>query len=86
MLYLCSEKLCPNRRKCTNLPFNFREPLSLPNGEEATEVFYTGSRGFGLRTLVDIPKDTFIVEYRGEVISREESYKRVTGVYRERHD
>uniref|UniRef100_A0A914R271 SET domain-containing protein n=1 Tax=Panagrolaimus davidi TaxID=227884 RepID=A0A914R271_9BILA len=36
------------------------------------EIFYTQFRGYGLRTKVDIPKDTYIGEYCGEVITEEE--------------
>lgn len=69
MQYLCSPKLCPAGPTCTNGPFNERDPFRRPDGRSATKVFYTGNRGFGLKAVVDIPRDTFIMEYRGEVSS-----------------
>ena len=42
-----------------------------------TEVFDTGASGFGLRLLEDIPANTIIVEYLGEVISSEEMVERM---------
>jgi uncharacterized protein YsxB (DUF464 family) len=42
-----------------------------------TEVFETESAGFGLRLLEDVPPNTIIVEYVGEVITTEEMIGRM---------
>jgi len=80
MQYFCSPKLCPLGPKCTNVPFNSRKV------RHDLEVFYTGNRGFGLRTNTPIVAGEFAMEYRGEVISINESYRRVANQYRDRHD
>lgn len=36
-----------------------------------------------MKTMVPIKKGTFVMEYRGEVITRDESYKRVVTVYQD---
>lgn len=41
-----------------------------------------GGRGFGLRTLEDIPRGGFIDEYRGEIINLTEAAKRVNEEYK----
>ncbi|BGP09090.1 Histone-lysine N-methyltransferase ASH1L [Rhodotorula toruloides] len=41
----------------------------------------TGNRGFGLKTMVPIKQGDFVIEYRGEIISRDESYRRVLTTY-----
>ena len=41
----------------------------------------TGRRGFGLRTTAKYQKGDFIIEYRGEVISREEIDRRLYNEY-----
>jgi hypothetical protein len=43
-----------------------------------TEVFQTGEYGHGLFTLQDLPPDTIIVEYCGEVISEKECLRRMS--------
>ncbi|XP_074531080.1 histone-lysine N-methyltransferase SETMAR [Halichoeres trimaculatus] len=40
------------------------------------EVYCTGNRGWGVRTLEPIPTGTFVCEYAGEVISFEEARRR----------
>ena len=48
--------------------------------------FKTGNRGFGLRTNEPIVAGEFVMEYRGEIISINESYSRVQNQYKDRHD
>ncbi|KAI3473034.1 hypothetical protein Pfo_031158 [Paulownia fortunei] len=40
------------------------------------QVFMTPEKGWGLRTLEDIPKGAFICEYVGEVVTNKELFKR----------
>lgn len=39
-----------------------------------------------MKTTTDIEEGQYILEYRGEVISRNESYRRVQAEYKDRHD
>lgn len=39
-------------------------------------VFHTESKGFGIRTLQDIPRGSFVCEYAGEVLTRDEARRR----------
>lgn len=63
--YFCSPKLCPAGSTCTNVPFTEKQPFRHVDGSSATKVFFTGNRGFGLKAVADIPKNAFIMEYRG---------------------
>ncbi|XP_070176333.1 uncharacterized protein [Littorina saxatilis] len=45
------------------------------------QVFKTHGRGFGVRSLMDIPKGTFICEYIGELISDSEADRREDDSY-----
>lgn len=41
------------------------------------QIFKTGDgRGWGLKTLANIPKGSFLMEYTGEIIDQEESFRR----------
>lgn len=40
------------------------------------EVYCTGTKGWGVRTLEPVPNGTFVCEYAGEVISFEEARRR----------
>lgn len=66
--YECHPGICPAGERCLNQRFVKR---LYPK----QEPFYTGSRGWGLKTLVDIKKGDFVNEYVGEIINEEE-YKR----------
>ena len=46
----------------------------------------TGNRGFGLRTNGPIIAGDFIIPYVGEIITFNESYRRVENEYKHRHD
>ena len=41
-----------------------------------TEVFKTAYKGVGLRATADFPKETFIMEYVGEVLNESKFHKR----------
>ncbi|GAA5872350.1 hypothetical protein JCM8547_000904 [Rhodosporidiobolus lusitaniae] len=79
MQYCCEPKLCPCGEQCSNVPLNRRE--GIPEGKEGLKVIWTGKRGFGLKTMVPIKKGQFVIEYRGEIITRDESYRRVLTTY-----
>jgi len=43
------------------------------------QIFYTtNARGWGLRTLADLPRGTFVCEYAGELLSQAEAERRWT--------
>ncbi len=68
--YECHPATCPAGDRCQNQRFTKR---LYPKQEQ----FYTGSRGWGLRTLVDLKKGDFINEYVGEIIDDEECKRRL---------
>lgn len=74
--YLCHPKHCPCGERCTNVQFGKRKAIR-------TDVHWYGPRGYGLRALERIPKDHFIDEYRGEVISYNEMVRRVRDHYKD---
>ncbi|KAM0789583.1 hypothetical protein ACM66B_000392 [Microbotryomycetes sp. NB124-2] len=80
MLYMCDPKSCPCKDRCSNVALHKRPMLS----ERADElrVFWTGNRGFGLKTQVPIRAGQFVCDYRGEVIHRDEAYRRVKRDYK----
>ncbi|GAA5948495.1 hypothetical protein JCM3765_004902 [Sporobolomyces pararoseus] len=81
MQYCCDPKICPCGAQCSNVPLNKRQTI-----EEGKNGLKTGNRGFGLKTMVPIRKGELVIEYRGEIISRDESYKRVLNEYKDRSD
>ncbi|KAA1093165.1 hypothetical protein PGT21_027157 [Puccinia graminis f. sp. tritici] len=85
MFYLCDPKLCQLGQACKNLPFNQRKDAideSSPRLGKGLKVFYTGPiKGWGLKTEIKLKKDRFLIDYRGEIISRDACYKRVLNEY-----
>ncbi|GAA5977067.1 hypothetical protein JCM5350_007545 [Sporobolomyces pararoseus] len=81
MQYCCDPKICPCGAQCSNVPLNKRQTI-----EEGKNGLKTGNRGFGLKTMVPIRKGELVIEYRGEIISRDESYRRVLNEYKDRSD
>ncbi|BGP56294.1 hypothetical protein JCM8202v2_003909 [Rhodotorula sphaerocarpa] len=82
MQYCCEPKLCPcGPERCGNPPLSKRE--GVPEGKDGLRVIWTGNRGFGLKTMVPIKKGDFVIEYRGEIISKNESYRRVLTDYKD---
>ena len=49
-------------------------------------IFTPGDKGWGLRTLDDLPKGAFICEYVGEIVTNTELYERnLRNTGKERH-
>ncbi|KAH3760245.1 histone-lysine N-methyltransferase ASHH2 [Pelomyxa schiedti] len=71
MHYECFAELCPCKDKCTNRRFQNKEYV-------VVIPFKTAERGYGLLTLQDILPGQFIIEYVGEVITKQESEKRLS--------
>lgn len=84
--YLCDPKRCSLGQSCTNIPLNLRKDLideSTQKLGKGLKVFYTGEqRGWGLKTEIRLKAGIFLIDYRGEIISRETCYKRVVNDYR----
>jgi len=59
----CHVKMCPNRLTQKGMQF-------------ATEVFFTGTYGWGVRAVNTIPSGAFIGFYRGEIVSEDMASKR----------
>ena len=74
---LCDPRTCPCGKECTNLPFNARKTPPV-------DVFFTGTRGHGVRARKPIKEDTFVVEYTGDVINDADCEKRLRRAKRDR--
>ncbi|KAI9244166.1 hypothetical protein BY458DRAFT_485574 [Sporodiniella umbellata] len=64
LFYECDAKYCPCGAKCSN------QRIQKKACDYRLEVFKTQGRGWGLRTQQAIQKGSFIIEYRGEIISQ----------------
>lgn len=72
----CSDN-CPLGELCSNKAFQRKQEV------KELEVFHTkDKRGFGLRTLVDIPAGVLVKEYRGEIITYDNCLERMSTVYK----
>ncbi|KAI8811913.1 structural basis of auto-inhibitory mechanism of histone methyltransferase, partial [Cladochytrium replicatum] len=77
MMYIeCTPEHCPCGPKCTNQRFQRKEERT------GLEVFWTSVRGFGVRTTTPIPKGSFVIEYRGEIVSQETCAERMRTIYK----
>lgn len=75
MLQQFCGKDCATGAACTNQSLVRRQT-------PPTRVFYTGSRGFGLKAMEDIPAGTFVIDYRGEIINLATFVSRLTDEYK----
>ncbi|KAE8234606.1 hypothetical protein CF326_g343 [Tilletia indica] len=66
----CLEEECQTRGYCQNQRFQKSEYADI-------EIVLTPNKGYGVRTPVDIERDTFIYEYIGEVINHQFFLKRM---------
>ncbi|UYV65243.1 WHSC1 [Cordylochernes scorpioides] len=76
LMFECNSNLCLAKEKCQNQRFQKRE-------YPPAEPFLTESRGWGLRSLVDIKKGQFVNEYVGELIDDEECERRIARMHKE---
>ncbi|XP_039295505.1 histone-lysine N-methyltransferase NSD2 [Nilaparvata lugens] len=66
----CNPLICPAGERCKNQQFEKREyPPLMP--------YRTDGRGWGLKTLVDLKKGEFVIEYVGEMINELEYQRRL---------
>lgn len=73
----CDPRSCPCGDKCSNQRIQKKQELP------GIEVYWTQSRGYGLRTSHAIPRGSFIIEYCGEVISQERCLERMSEAYKD---
>nr|SZF06518.1 histone-lysine N-methyltransferase NSD2 isoform X1 [Psoroptes ovis] len=66
----CDPKNCPVGDKCQNQRFRKMEYVQC-------KPFRTPNAGWGLKTLQDIKKDRFVIEYVGEIIDEKECRRRL---------
>eukprot|EP01138_Halocafeteria_seosinensis_P001851 gb/GECG01001894.1/.p1 GENE.gb/GECG01001894.1/~~gb/GECG01001894.1/.p1 ORF type:complete len:725 (+),score=86.36 gb/GECG01001894.1/:1-2175(+) len=71
----CTPNTCSLGGKCGNRPFSLSQKGGL--GHYATHTQYTGQKGFGVFADENIPEDSFVVEYIGEVIDSDECERRL---------
>ncbi|XP_075224627.1 nuclear receptor binding SET domain protein isoform X2 [Lycorma delicatula] len=66
----CNPLICPAGDRCKNQLFEKRQyPPLMP--------YRTEGRGWGLKTIVDLKKGDFVIEYVGEMIDEEEYQRRL---------
>lgn len=70
LLTECNKFTCPAGAKCQNQKLRNREYAEI-------KIVKTKSRGFGAVCIKDIPEDTFVIEYVGELIDTNELNKRM---------
>uniref|UniRef100_A0A1B6KAF0 Histone-lysine N-methyltransferase n=2 Tax=Graphocephala atropunctata TaxID=36148 RepID=A0A1B6KAF0_9HEMI len=70
----CNPLVCPAGEKCCNQLFEKRQYPPL-------QPYQSQTRGWGLKTLVDLKKGDFVIEYVGEMIDEEEYKKRLTHMH-----
>jgi len=79
----CTDSNCDLGRNCSNRPFaDLMDRVK--SGKEfgvGVEVAQTTSCGYGLRALRSFEPNQIIVEYSGEIITQEESERRLEEVY-----
>ncbi|OII71257.1 uncharacterized protein cubi_01732 [Cryptosporidium ubiquitum] len=82
----CNSNICGlheklQKKNCMNRIFNSNNNKFLDNQKKIIlknlKVIDAGEKGFGVTTNMTIPKDTFIIEYVGEVLKKENYLKRV---------
>lgn len=82
----CNSTICGldetlQKKNCMNRIFNSNNNKFLDNQKKIIlknlKVIDAGEKGFGVATNMTIPKDTFIIEYVGEVLTKENYLKRV---------
>ena len=70
----CSKENCPVSEICGNMRLQKSQEIS-------TVSFWTESRGWGLKSLENIPIDKFVIEYKGEMISNSMCMDRIKSAH-----
>lgn len=81
MFYECDPRTCASGDQCGNRRFQKKAFV------KELEPFQTNQgRGWGLRTLVDIPKGQLITEYCGEIITQDMCDQRMRTTYKNKQN
>lgn len=86
MLYECDDKNCNlNKDQCTNRSFSDLKERLKAGGKYnvGVEVLKTADRGYGIRANRSFAPNQIIVEYTGEIITKEECDSRMRGRYKD---
>lgn len=59
----CNQELCPCGASCSNQRFQKQKYVAM-------EIIECGKKGYGLRIMENARKDTFLIEYVGEVLDK----------------
>ncbi len=85
-MFECDETNCPSGiEDCTNRAFANLAERTARGGryQIGVEVVRTDDRGFGVRAHRYFNEDQIILEYCGEIITEEESDRRMNEVYKD---
>ncbi|KAI9218097.1 hypothetical protein BC828DRAFT_230274 [Blastocladiella britannica] len=78
MFMECKPGTCPVGKRCQNRRFQTKSGAPI-------EVFDADRKGFGLRTLCDLPAGAFVMEYVGDVITHRKFVRRAREYARAGH-
>ncbi|KAI5806885.1 hypothetical protein EDC01DRAFT_608759, partial [Geopyxis carbonaria] len=83
----CDNESCNVGRNCKNRAFaDLRDRIKRKKGKDfarGVDVFLTEDRGYGLRATRSFDPHQIIVEYTGEIVTQEESERRMDEVYKD---
>ncbi|ORY06266.1 SET domain-containing protein [Neocallimastix californiae] len=74
----CNPQFCKCGEKCTNQRFQRYNKQS-----QQLKVFWSGGKGYGLKTEKPIKKDELIIEYTGEIMSLKACNERLKTIYKD---
>ncbi|EMR11087.1 hypothetical protein PNEG_00686 [Pneumocystis murina B123] len=87
LFYECDDATCAldNSQECSNRAFQDYTKKRMEGRLSSlnTEIIWTGKCGFGLRSLRDFEANSLIVEYCGEVIEKNELFRRMNSIYKD---
>lgn len=69
----CNESTCSIGTDCTNRMITNLQPEKVYEALEILEISY---QGYGLASKVDLPGESIVIEYTGEVIVESEKQRR----------
>lgn len=75
LMFECVREVCGAGDRCGNQRFQKRQYANVRS-------FRTDERGWGLKTLEDVKKGEFVIEYVGELIDDEEFHRRIEEMHK----
>lgn len=76
LFYECSPETCPCKKKCTNMRIQQKKFVQV-------EEFTTKNKGNGVKIKEAVKRETLILEYVGEVTTRDEFIERSRTIYKD---